>query len=88
MVLRAQRESQEAPHCMLCPAGCELALSPGGPDQWQVAYPLQGGRGLCPRGSALAELLNHRGRLLAAGRRTDGQLRPLELAAACRAVGL
>jgi len=57
-------------------------LARKGPDGWRVEYPLTAGAGLCPRGSALGELLAHPRRILAAGR--GG--RPAEPDAALRAV--
>ena len=72
--------------CTLCPAGCELALVQAGPDNWRSEYAAQSGRGLCPRGSALGELLGHRQRLLAAARRQGGRLGALDLPSAMRGI--
>lgn len=43
--------------CTLCPALCELELAWKGPDIPRVEYPRQSGKGLCPRGAAMGELL-------------------------------
>ena len=72
--------------CVLCPAGCSLELVPTGPDAWRVEYPLTAGTGLCPRGSALGELLGHHRRIREASVRDGDVRRPAELAAALRAV--
>ena len=55
---------------------------PSGPDNWRSDYPAAAGTGLCPRGSALGELLNHRRRILTAQRRQDGRSAPVALAQA------
>ncbi|OPX23147.1 MAG: hypothetical protein B1H04_04010, partial [Planctomycetales bacterium 4484_123] len=71
---------------MLCPAGCELTLAPAGPDKWRAEYPLQAGQGLCPRGSALGELLAHGRRILTAGRRQGDRLEAVDLARAYKEI--
>ncbi|MCK4626613.1 MAG: hypothetical protein KAV00_14945, partial [Phycisphaerae bacterium] len=43
--------------CTLCPAMCPMELIWKGPDRPAVEYPTEAGAGLCPRGSALGELL-------------------------------
>ncbi len=43
--------------CTLCPAMCRLELGWGAPDIPAIEYPTEAGAGLCPRGSALGELL-------------------------------
>ncbi len=43
--------------CTLCPALCGLELTWQGPDLPRAEFPQQAGTGLCPRGSALGELL-------------------------------
>ena len=79
-------QQQTLARCTLCPAGCELALVQAGPDNWRSEYPAESGRGLCPRGSALGELLSHRQRLLAVARREGGQLHALDLPSALRRI--
>jgi len=71
---------------VLCPAGCELTLAPAGPDKWRAEYPLQAGQGLCPRGSALGELLAHGRRILTAGRRQGDRLEAVDLARAYKEI--
>jgi len=72
--------------CTLCPAGCELHVAPSGPDTWRGEPPRTCGQGLCPRGSALVELLTHRNRILSPFRRVDGQAHAADLASALRAI--
>ena len=79
-------QQQTLARCTLCPAVCELSLARSGPDNWRSEYPARSGRGLCPRGSALGELLSHRQRLLAAARRQGGRLRALDQPAAVRSI--
>ncbi len=43
--------------CTLCPAMCPMELVWKAPDRPVVEYPTEAGAGLCPRGSALGELL-------------------------------
>ena len=43
--------------CTLCPALCSLELAWNGPDIPRVEFPPAAGTGVCPRGSALGELL-------------------------------
>lgn len=62
--------------CTLCPAGCEIGIVPTGPDMWRTEYPPSDGGGLCPRGSALGELLGHRLRILEPYRRVPGPGQP------------
>jgi len=50
--------------CTLCPAGCEVEAVRTGPGTWRVDVPREAGRGCCPRGSALVELMTHRRRIL------------------------
>ena len=49
---------QATSRCTLCPAGCELGLAPAGPDTWRSEYPTGDEAGLCPRGSAMGELID------------------------------
>ena len=64
--------------CTLCPAMCRLELGWKGPDIPVIEYPAEAGAGLCPRGSALGELLSSPYRLrrsadiTAAARRMSG----------------
>ena len=67
-VVSTQHQTQIRPRCTLCPAGCELDLAPAGPDRWRSEYPTTAGAGLCPRGSAVGELLTHPRRIVSAGR--------------------
>lgn len=53
--------------CLFCSLGCRAGLRLGGPDQYVPDYGEGAGEdyaGLCARGSMLAELTNHRDRLL------------------------
>lgn len=72
--------------CTLCPAACPMELVRTGPGGWRSEPLPADGPGLCPRGSALGELLTHRRRILAPARRTDGRLRQMESASVCRAI--
>ena len=58
--------------CTLCPALCGLGLDWDGPDRPRVAYPAQAGTGLCPRGSALGDLLAAPSRIRWPRQRRDG----------------
>ncbi|HAU36476.1 MAG TPA: hypothetical protein DCX07_02010, partial [Phycisphaerales bacterium] len=71
--------------CTLCPALCAVELARQGPGAWQCEPP-ENGVGLCPRGSALGELLGHRRRILSAARREQGRLRSISLPSACDAI--
>ena len=65
---------------MLCPAACELQVVPAGPDRWRSEFPLTDEGGLCPRGSALGELLGHPKRILAPAMRDGGGLKAITMA--------
>jgi hypothetical protein len=56
-------EANKVARCTLCPGLCPLGLAWSGPDNPRVEFPTQAGSGLCPRGSALGELLTAPGRL-------------------------
>lgn len=62
--------------CTLCPAGCRINLAAAGPDAWRSEYPLDQQGGLCPRGSALGELLCHPLRIVEPAIRAIGKLQP------------
>lgn len=85
-MVSTQRQQQNSPRCTFCPAGCELALAPAGPDNWATEYPSQSGQGLCPRGSALGELLSRRQRIFSAARRRGQTSERLDLPSALRSV--
>ncbi len=68
--------------CTLCPNGCEISLVQAGPDTWKSEYPLNDGGGVCPRGSALGELLCHRNRIMQPARRVSGKLWRIDFSAA------
>jgi len=72
--------------CTLCPAACGLEVVPAGPDAWRSEPPLTEGAGLCPRGSVLGQLLGHHRRILSPAQRVDGNLRAVDMSAACQAV--
>ena len=76
----------EQQRCVLCPAGCQLDLVSSGPDGWRVEYPQAAGVGLCPRGSALGQLLAHPCRIRTAGVREGGALRMIPLQSAIQTV--
>lgn len=75
-----------SPRCVLCPAACELQVVSAGPDRWRSEFPLTDETGLCPRGSALGELLGHPQRILSPGSRDSGQLKAISMADAMGAV--
>jgi hypothetical protein len=56
------------------------------PDIWRAEYPLTGGIGVCPRGSALGELLTHRRRIREARRRSGEGHTPIDIADAARRI--
>jgi len=72
--------------CTLCSAACGLEIVPAGPDAWRSEPPTTEGAGLCPRGSVLGQLLGHHRRILSPAQRVEGNLRAVDLAAACQAV--
>ncbi len=76
------RQMLRSSRCTLCPAVCEISLLQAGPDIWRTEYPLIEGSGLCPRGSALGELLSCRSRILAPAERSAGALRRIDLTSA------
>jgi len=80
------REKVGLSRCTLCPAGCELALAPAGPEMWKAEYPLTEDAGLCPRGSTLAELLNHRDRIREPVKIVSGRAERIDLATAYREI--
>jgi len=80
-VVSTERHEQTS-RCTLCPAGCELGLARYGPEIWRTEYPPAGGRGLCPRGGAMGELLGHRNRIVAPRIRRDGRLHPAAMSSA------
>ncbi len=65
--------------CVLCPAACQLQVTAAGPDRWRSELPLDEGHGLCPRGSALGELLGHPQRILLPASREDGSLTAMSM---------
>ena len=78
--------------CSLCPAMCVLGTAWKSPDLVRVEYPLAPGSGLCPRGTALGELLDCPARLRWARRREGERLLDMDLpraisAAAARMAG-
>ena len=75
-----------SPRCVLCPAACELQVVSAGPDRWRSEFPLTDETGLCPRGSALGELLGHPQRILSPASRDSGQLKAISMADALGAV--
>jgi len=85
-VVSTQQQTQAGPRCTLCPAGCGLGLAPAGPDQWTPEYSAAAGAGVCPRGSALASLVAHPGRIVSPGRRRGDALEPVDMQSALRAV--
>ena len=72
--------------CMMCPAGCEVNLVASGPDMWRTEYPTGDEGGLCPRGSALGELLGHPRRIREPMKRISGRLERIDLATAIREI--
>jgi len=72
--------------CTLCPAGCELRIRELGPSCLVSEPPMVAGKGLCPRGMAIGELLDSPVRLLWAQRRTDGSPSQVNPAEAARAI--
>ncbi|KKM25962.1 hypothetical protein LCGC14_1589650, partial [marine sediment metagenome] len=81
-----QQQRQESQRCALCPAGCELALVRAGPDKWRIEYPSKGGQGVCPRGSALGELLTHYRRIVAPAQREGGRLTSVTMSSAVQRI--
>jgi len=77
---------QATARCALCPAGCELGLASAGPDTWRSEYPIDADAGLCPRGSAMGELIGHRRRILEPKIRMVGQLQTVPLDEALSAI--
>jgi len=71
--------------CTLCPALCGLGLTWDGPDRPRVSYPSQAGTGLCPRGSALGDLLTAPGRIRWPRQRREGGTIDLKLSGAMSA---
>ncbi|MHC4561377.1 MAG: hypothetical protein ACYS8X_01240 [Planctomycetota bacterium] len=65
--------------CVLCPAACQLQVAATGPDRWRSEFPLDEGHGLCPRGSALGELLGHPRRILLPASREGGSLAAISM---------
>ena len=83
----ATRNDQETiSRCTFCPAGCRIRLVPAGVDTWRVEYPKDALSGLCPRGGAIGELLQHSGRIVWPLRRARGRGEPLSLDACAREV--
>ena len=83
---RSEQHTTSVARCVLCAATCELSLLSPGPDQWRTEVAAGSGGGLCPRGSALAELATHRRRILQPRIRSDGGWRELALADAADAI--
>jgi len=90
-------EADKSAKCTLCPAGCRMALVKAAPrgaalrlgEPVRLEYPTQIGSGICPRGSAIGELLTHRRRILAAGSRAaagNGSRRHIDLPKAAREI--
>ncbi len=71
--------------CTLCPGLCALGLGWNGPDLPRVEYPSDSGAGLCPRGSALGELLASPARLRWARRREGRRLVDMDFSGAIAA---
>ena len=77
-------QTQQVSRCTLCPAVCPVVAVQSGPDTWRSEYALTEDGALCPRGSAMGDLLGHRRRILGAFRRRDGQLAvPLDWTRLC-----
>jgi len=76
----AASEQNGSTRCVLCPAGCELSIVSAGPDRWRSEFPLTDNGGLCPRGSALGELLGHPRRILSPAMRDGGGLKAITMA--------
>jgi len=72
--------------CMMCPAGCEVRLTPSGPDMWRTEYPTGEEGGLCPRGSALGELLTHPRRIREPMKRVSRRLERIDMTSAIREI--
>ena len=66
--------------CTLCPACCPVGVAAIGPDLWAPEVPLANVGGACPKGTALAQLLVHRSRILATAQRRDGCPVPVSMA--------
>lgn len=64
--------TKNTPYCTLCPGFCRLGLGYSAPDKPAVDYPLQNEGGLCPRGSALGELLASPARIRWPRKRNSG----------------
>ena len=77
---------QELARCTLCPAGCPLSLARTAPDCWRSEYPLTASKGLCPRGSTLGEVLNHRRRIFSPARNANGRRLNIDFESAVRAI--
>jgi len=73
VVIEVRPTSQVVPRCTLCPAVCELGLTRTGPDGWRTEYPLSEDRCICPRGSAIGDLVAHSRRILSPRCRTEGR---------------
>ncbi len=72
-------EKQNKSACPLCPALCELSLAWTGPDLPRVEVPPSAGAGVCPRGTALGELLSSPRRIRWPRRREGDRLVDLKL---------
>ncbi len=68
---KVRATSQVIPRCTSCPAVCPLAVVQTAPDRWRTEYPDGEDGCLCPRGSALGDLVAHPRRLLAPRCRVD-----------------
>jgi len=82
----AQTEQTAVSRCTLCPAACQLQLAGAGPDAWRAEYPSQGSAGLCPRGSAVCELLSSHLRISTAMRRRGPRLAEVSIASVLREI--
>ncbi len=81
--MAAVQTGQAAPsRCTLCPAACGLLLAAAGPDAWRAEYPPDDAGGLCPRGSAICELLSSHRRIKDARKPVGGVLSTIGLSEA------
>lgn len=93
-MIEVRATSQVLPRCTLCPAVCALGVVRTGPDRWRTEYPAGEDGCICPRGSALGDLVAHPRRILGARCRLNGQWQSVSqaealdrLLATCRGAG-
>jgi len=81
-VSQTEQKHESVPRCTLCPALCSVVAVQSGPDAWRSECEQTDQGAMCPRGSAMGDLLGHRRRILSARRRRGAQTTHVDIPAA------